>query len=84
MANPIRIAIAGAGGRMGQALIASVLAAPDHRRDAAAALTPAPRVQSARLMRARAASANSDAPTPTGPTPRDTSRSAAAPCRQTA
>ena len=29
MANPIRIAIAGAGGRMGQALIASVLAAPD-------------------------------------------------------
>ncbi|MBK7333761.1 MAG: glutamine-hydrolyzing carbamoyl-phosphate synthase small subunit [Betaproteobacteria bacterium] len=29
MANPIRIAIAGAGGRMGQVLIASVLAAPD-------------------------------------------------------
>ncbi|CAG1010108.1 4-hydroxy-tetrahydrodipicolinate reductase [Burkholderiales bacterium] len=29
MANPIRIAIAGAGGRMGQALIATVLAAPD-------------------------------------------------------
>ena len=29
MASPIRIAIAGAGGRMGQALIVSVLAAPD-------------------------------------------------------
>lgn len=29
MADPIRIAIAGAGGRMGQALIVSVLAAPD-------------------------------------------------------
>lgn len=29
MSSPIRIAIAGAGGRMGQALVASVLAAPD-------------------------------------------------------